>query len=84
MSIFKTPHYTCSSVALVLSGLLVTESISLIKVLYIYIFRYDMMNDVMSAGVHRIWKDYFVSKINPNKDMKLLDVAGGTGDIAFR
>jgi len=46
--------------------------------------KYDMMNDVMSAGVHRIWKDYFVSKINPNKDMKLLDVAGGTGDIAFR
>ena len=43
-----------------------------------------MMNDVMSAGVHRIWKDYFVSKISPNKDMKLLDVAGGTGDIAFR
>ena len=43
-----------------------------------------MMNDVMSAGVHRLWKDHFVNKINPNRDMKLLDVAGGTGDIAFR
>ena len=43
-----------------------------------------MMNDVMSAGVHRLWKDYFVNKINPSRDLKLLDVAGGTGDIAFR
>ena len=43
-----------------------------------------MMNDVMSAGVHRLWKDHFVNKINPSRDMKLLDVAGGTGDIAFR
>jgi len=46
--------------------------------------KYDMMNDVMSAGVHRLWKDYFVNKINPSRDLKLLDVAGGTGDIAFR
>ena len=45
---------------------------------------YDMMNDVMSAGVHRVWKDYFVNKIQPSRDMRLLDVAGGTGDIAFR
>ena len=45
---------------------------------------YDMMNDVMSAGVHRLWKDYFVSKIRPGPEMRLLDVAGGTGDIAFR
>ena len=45
---------------------------------------YDMMNDVMSAGVHRLWKDHFVQKIQPDRSMKLLDVAGGTGDIAFR
>ena len=45
---------------------------------------YDMMNDVMSAGVHRLWKDYFVRKIRPGPGMRLLDVAGGTGDIAFR
>ena len=45
---------------------------------------YDMMNDVMSAGVHRLWKDYFVRKIRPGPEMRLLDVAGGTGDIAFR
>merc|ERR1719410_535369 len=46
--------------------------------------KYDMMNDVMSAGVHRLWKDYFVQKIQPGPEMRLLDVAGGTGDIAFR
>lgn len=45
---------------------------------------YDLMNDAMSFGVHRLWKDYFVSVLNPTPDMKLLDVAGGTGDIAFR
>ena len=45
---------------------------------------YDKMNDVMSAGIHRVWKDYFVNKLQPGRDMRLLDVAGGTGDIAFR
>ncbi len=40
---------------------------------------YDLMNDAMSFGVHRLWKDYFVSVLNPTPDMKLLDVAGGTG-----
>ncbi|KAJ3415676.1 2-hexaprenyl-6-methoxy-1,4-benzoquinone methyltransferase [Chytridiales sp. JEL 0842] len=46
--------------------------------------QYDIMNDAMSAGVHRLWKDHFISTLNPTKDMRLLDVAGGTGDIAFR
>ena len=45
---------------------------------------YDMMNDLMSCGVHRLWKDHFVGKLRPKRDMRLLDVAGGTGDIAFR
>nr|XP_022901046.1 2-methoxy-6-polyprenyl-1,4-benzoquinol methylase, mitochondrial [Onthophagus taurus] len=45
---------------------------------------YDIMNDVMSIGIHRIWKDIFMKKLNPTKNTKLLDVAGGTGDIAFR
>ena len=45
---------------------------------------YDKMNDAMSFGVHRLWKDYFVDKINPQPHYKCLDVAGGTGDIAFR
>lgn len=45
---------------------------------------YDLMNDAMSGGVHRIWKDYFVGKMSPRADTRLLDVAGGTGDIAFR
>ncbi|KAI9352464.1 UbiE/COQ5 methyltransferase, partial [Zopfochytrium polystomum] len=46
--------------------------------------KYDVMNDVMSGGVHRLWKDYFVRALAPGPDMQLLDVAGGTGDIAFR
>ena len=46
--------------------------------------RYDLMNDVMSVGVHRIWKDAMVEYLNPQPDWKTVDVAGGTGDIAFR
>jgi demethylmenaquinone methyltransferase / 2-methoxy-6-polyprenyl-1,4-benzoquinol methylase len=48
--------------------------------------RYDLMNDIMSAGMHRVWKDAMVSALNPPKraGWTSLDVAGGTGDIAFR
>lgn len=46
--------------------------------------RYDIMNDLMSLGIHRAWKAEFVSWLAPRPDMHLLDVAGGTGDIAFR
>jgi demethylmenaquinone methyltransferase / 2-methoxy-6-polyprenyl-1,4-benzoquinol methylase len=49
--------------------------------------RYDLMNDLMSAGLHRAWKDIMVNRLNPprnDRPFALLDVAGGTGDIAFR
>ncbi|MBV9550928.1 MAG: bifunctional demethylmenaquinone methyltransferase/2-methoxy-6-polyprenyl-1,4-benzoquinol methylase UbiE [Alphaproteobacteria bacterium] len=46
--------------------------------------RYDLMNDLMSAGVHRVWKDAMVEWLNPRPGWKTIDVAGGTGDIAFR
>ncbi len=46
--------------------------------------KYDIMNDVMSGGIHRLWKDTFVRMLKPHADMVLLDVAGGTGDIAVR
>jgi demethylmenaquinone methyltransferase / 2-methoxy-6-polyprenyl-1,4-benzoquinol methylase len=49
--------------------------------------RYDQMNDLMSGGLHRLWKDDFLTMLNPPKSsatFKVLDVAGGTGDIAFR
>jgi demethylmenaquinone methyltransferase/2-methoxy-6-polyprenyl-1,4-benzoquinol methylase len=46
--------------------------------------RYDLMNDLMSGGVHRLWKDAAVDVLNPRPGEKFLDVAGGTGDIAFR
>src|SRR4029077_2386554 len=49
--------------------------------------RYDLMNDLMSIGLHRVWKDIMITTLNPPKSdapFSLLDVAGGTGDIAFR
>lgn len=57
--------------------------------------KYDTMNDLMSLGIHRVWKDHFVRSLNPGsryaredasgqKGWNILDVAGGTGDIAFR
>jgi len=46
--------------------------------------RYDLMNDLMSGGIHRLWKDSFVAQVAPRPGMTCLDVGGGTGDIAFR
>lgn len=46
--------------------------------------KYDIMNDVMSGGIHRFWKDAMMDWLAPHPGQKLLDVAGGTGDIAFR
>ena len=46
--------------------------------------RYDLMNDLMSGGAHRLWKDRFVAKVKPRSGETILDMAGGTGDIAFR
>jgi len=46
--------------------------------------RYDAMNDLMSVGVHRLWKDAMMDWLAPRSGQRLLDVAGGTGDIAFR
>jgi len=46
--------------------------------------RYDLMNDLMSGGVHRLWKDALIDWLAPRPGMRLIDVAGGTGDIAFR
>lgn len=45
---------------------------------------YDNMNDVMSLGIHRIWKDLFIQELAPTHGCRLLDSAGGTGDITFR
>lgn len=46
--------------------------------------KYDLMNDLMSAGMHRLWKSRMVENIQPFEGAKLLDIAGGTGDISFR
>jgi len=46
--------------------------------------RYDIMNDLMSGGLHRLWKDRFVARVKPRPGETILDMAGGTGDIAFR
>ena len=46
--------------------------------------RYDLMNDLMSGGLHRLWKDRFVARAKPRPGEAILDMAGGTGDVAFR
>src|SRR3954466_2322608 len=46
--------------------------------------RYDVMNDLMSGGMHRLWKDRFVARVKPRAGEAILDMAGGTGDVAFR
>jgi demethylmenaquinone methyltransferase / 2-methoxy-6-polyprenyl-1,4-benzoquinol methylase len=46
--------------------------------------RYDIMNDMMSAGLHHAWKDRLLDMLRPTQTMRLLDVAGGTGDVSFR
>src|SRR3954464_12616836 len=46
--------------------------------------RYDLMNDLMSGGMHRLWKDRFVNRGKPRAGETILDMAGGTGDVAFR
>ena len=45
--------------------------------------KYDMMNDIMSFGIHRLWKDQFMLELNPSPRTQLLDVAGGTGTHFF-
>jgi demethylmenaquinone methyltransferase/2-methoxy-6-polyprenyl-1,4-benzoquinol methylase len=45
---------------------------------------YDLMNDLMSGGMHRLWKHEFVRRVRPRKGEAILDMAGGTGDVAFR
>ena len=46
--------------------------------------RYDLMNDLMSGGMHRLWKDRFVNRVKPRPGERIRDMAGGTGDVAFR
>ena len=46
--------------------------------------KYDLMNDAMSLGIHRLWKNYLIDKIYPENELDYIDMAGGTGDIAFR
>jgi demethylmenaquinone methyltransferase/2-methoxy-6-polyprenyl-1,4-benzoquinol methylase len=46
--------------------------------------RYDVMNDLMSGGMHRLWKDRFVNRVKPRMGEHILDMTGGTGDVAFR
>jgi len=45
---------------------------------------YDVMNDLMSGGMHRLWKNRFVARVKPRPGEQILDMAGGTGDVAFR
>ena len=47
-------------------------------------YKYDLMNDLMSFGIHRLWKDAVIDRLKPGPNMTLVDVGGGTGDLAFR
>ena len=61
------------------------EKASLVKAVFDSVApSYDLMNDLMSLGIHRLWKDSFIDAVKPRAGEHLLDVAGGTGDIAFR
>lgn len=62
-----------------------TEKGSLVRAVFESVApRYDLMNDLMSGGVHRLWKAALIDWLRPRPGMALLDVAGGTGDVAFR
>src|SRR5712671_3114123 len=77
----QTTHFGFRDVALGDKQTLVNE------VFHSVASRYDLMNDLMSGGLHRVWKDIMITALNPPKSeapFALLDVAGGTGDIAFR
>src|SRR5271156_5016609 len=61
------------------------EKASLVRGVFDHVAsRYDVMNDLMSGGLHRLWKNERVAWLGPREGMNILDVAGGTGDIAFR
>ena len=77
----ETTHFGFRDVPLVEKQTLVND------VFHSVAGRYDLMNDLMSAGLHRVWKQVMINALNPPRGdapFKLLDVAGGTGDIAFR
>jgi demethylmenaquinone methyltransferase/2-methoxy-6-polyprenyl-1,4-benzoquinol methylase len=74
----KTTHFGFQDV-------LDSEKTSLVKGVFNSVAsNYDMMNDMMSVGVHRLWKNTLIDWLRPHGDMTLLDVGGGTGDIAFK
>ncbi len=77
----ETTHFGARNVALADKQTLVDD------VFHKVARRYDLMNDLMSAGLHRAWKDALVSAVNPPRDLRpfaVLDMAGGTGDVGFR
>ena len=63
----------------------VSEKVRLVQDVFAHVApHYDFMNDAMSLGIHRVWKKRFVNLISPRPGQKILDLGGGTGDIAFR
>src|SRR5215469_6154254 len=76
----ETAHFGAKRVPLAAKQALVND------VFHSVARRYDLMNDLMSLGLHRAWKDALVTAVNPSRTapFSVLDIAGGTGDIAFR
>ena len=83
--IYKLTKYFDGAVSLTTTKMLHWKSLCSIYVLVYQVFHnvaetYDTMNDAMSLGIHRLWKDQFMERLGPTEGTKLLDVAGGTGE----
>jgi len=80
MTVGDSTHFGASRVRVADKQHLVDDLFSAVAI------RYDLMNDLMSFGVHRVWKDRLVAMLNPSplRESSFLDVAGGTGDVALR
>lgn len=74
----KTTHFGFKTVEHQSKQILVQDVFSTVA------SKYDLMNDLMSFGLHRFWKDEVIQELNPDSELSLLDVAGGTGDIAYK
>src|SRR6185369_1421913 len=79
----KTSHFTQKTFGFQKAESAETRTAKVLEVFKSVAPKYDLMNDLMSLGVHRLWKADFVRRVDPAAGEKILDLAGGTGDIAF-
>ncbi|MBL0319997.1 MAG: bifunctional demethylmenaquinone methyltransferase/2-methoxy-6-polyprenyl-1,4-benzoquinol methylase UbiE [Alphaproteobacteria bacterium] len=81
----ETPNHSQETTDFGFKTIPLTEKISAVKSVFNRVApKYDLMNNVMSMGVHHLWKHEFLNMLNPRENSRLLDVAGGTADISLR